>query len=218
MAVARLAGSCGLTSSASSSCSAAPANSDRTSTPGSSGSCAATYSLATRFMPSRSGVTSPTRQRRKRPARTRARHRAVDIADRRPGEVAEAAVDVAGQPLELGADRVVGLDALARRRGDLQELDAAAIGRPAFEQRLDAADALRQALRVVEPVDADDEGLVVGVAWRACAAPAMRRLRSASAAKASASMPIGKASMASVRPKPFSRPSFSRRQPSCSTA
>ena len=40
-------------------CSAAPANSDRTSTPGSSGRCAATYSFATRFMPSRSGVTRP---------------------------------------------------------------------------------------------------------------------------------------------------------------
>ena len=39
---------------------AAPANCDRTSTPGLSGSCAATYSFATRFIPSRSGVTSPT--------------------------------------------------------------------------------------------------------------------------------------------------------------
>ena len=33
---------------------------DRISTPGSLGSWAATYSLATRFMPSRRGVTSPT--------------------------------------------------------------------------------------------------------------------------------------------------------------
>ena len=39
---------------------AAPANCDSTSTPGSSGSCAATYSFATRFMPSRNGVTKPT--------------------------------------------------------------------------------------------------------------------------------------------------------------
>ena len=39
---------------------AAPAKRDSTSTPGSSGFCAATYSLATRFMPSRIGVTSPT--------------------------------------------------------------------------------------------------------------------------------------------------------------
>src|SRR4029077_418398 len=52
--------SCGLTRSAASSSLAAPANEESTSTPGSNGFCAATYSLATRFMPSCSGVTSPT--------------------------------------------------------------------------------------------------------------------------------------------------------------
>ena len=57
-------GSYGLTISASVSSSAAPAKRDRISTPGSSGSWAATYSLATRFMPSRSGVTRPTRATR----------------------------------------------------------------------------------------------------------------------------------------------------------
>ena len=67
MAMARLSASAtssgllGLTSSASPICRAAPANRDRISTPGSSGFWAATNSLATRFMPSRSGVTSPTR-------------------------------------------------------------------------------------------------------------------------------------------------------------
>ncbi|MNC37263.1 hypothetical protein D3C75_858190 [compost metagenome] len=50
----------GLTSRASPICSAAPAKRDRISTPGSSGFWAATYSLATRFMPSRRGVTRPT--------------------------------------------------------------------------------------------------------------------------------------------------------------
>ena len=60
MASATPSRSYGLTSSAPCISSAAPANSDSTSTPGFSGSCAATYSLATRFMPSRSGVTSPT--------------------------------------------------------------------------------------------------------------------------------------------------------------
>ena len=44
--------SCGLTSTAASSSRAAPANSESTSMPGFSGFCAATYSLATRFMPS----------------------------------------------------------------------------------------------------------------------------------------------------------------------
>jgi len=52
--------SCGFTSSAVSSSLAAPANFDSTSTPGDSGFCAATYSLATRFMPSCNGVTTPT--------------------------------------------------------------------------------------------------------------------------------------------------------------
>ena len=47
----------GLTIRASVICRAAPAKRDRIKTPGSSGFCAATYSLATRFMPSLSGVT-----------------------------------------------------------------------------------------------------------------------------------------------------------------
>jgi V8-like Glu-specific endopeptidase len=47
----------GLVRTASASSTAAPAKRERTSTPGFAGSCAATYSLATRFMPSRSGVT-----------------------------------------------------------------------------------------------------------------------------------------------------------------
>ncbi len=57
---ARIASSsCGLTSTASVSWSAAPANSDNTSTPLTSRRDA-TYSLATRFIPSRNGVTSIT--------------------------------------------------------------------------------------------------------------------------------------------------------------
>ena len=49
---------------------AAPANRERMSTPGSSASCAAMNSLATRFMPSRKGVTSAARAERNSPART----------------------------------------------------------------------------------------------------------------------------------------------------
>ena len=59
----------GLTISALGNCAAAPAKRDRISTPVSSGFCAATYSLATRFMPSRNGVTSPTRATRQKPAK-----------------------------------------------------------------------------------------------------------------------------------------------------
>src|SRR5260363_6655 len=46
-----------LRSDASVNASAAPENYESTKTPGSCGACAATYSLATRFMPSRNGVT-----------------------------------------------------------------------------------------------------------------------------------------------------------------
>ena len=62
--------SLGLTSNAPASSSAAPASVDSTSTPGSSGSWAATYSLATRFMPSRIGVTTPTPAQRRKPINT----------------------------------------------------------------------------------------------------------------------------------------------------
>ena len=50
---------------------AAPAKRESTSTPGFSGDWAATYSLATRFIPSRNGVTNPTRASRNSPARAR---------------------------------------------------------------------------------------------------------------------------------------------------
>ncbi len=59
MASAVASTSLGLTSSASRMVSAAPAILESTSTPGSS-TWQATYSFATRFMPSRSGVTSAT--------------------------------------------------------------------------------------------------------------------------------------------------------------
>src|SRR5713101_9408524 len=82
MASAMPSMSIGLTSNASLSSRAAPAKEDSTSTPGSSGSCAATYSLATRFMPSRHGVTSPTRLERYMPASA---ERDTDLTTKRIG-------------------------------------------------------------------------------------------------------------------------------------
>src|SRR5437763_620949 len=70
MEVATVSGSYGFTSSAAVNSAAAPAKRDRMRTPGSSGSWAAMYSLATRFMPSRKGVTSAARAERYNPART----------------------------------------------------------------------------------------------------------------------------------------------------
>ena len=51
--------------------SAAPAKRERTRTPGSSGRWDARYSMATRFMPSRRGVTRPTCAWRRKPNRVR---------------------------------------------------------------------------------------------------------------------------------------------------
>ena len=96
------------------SCSAAPAKRDSTSTPGSSGSCAATYSLATRFMPSRSGVTSADVGHAIEAGQASSRDVAVDVAHRHPVELAEVAVDRAAQALELVAQVGVGVERLAR--------------------------------------------------------------------------------------------------------
>src|SRR5712671_4994484 len=59
----------GLTITASPSSRAAPAKQDSTRTPGSPAGCDATYSLATRFMPSRNGVTSAIRLARTNPVK-----------------------------------------------------------------------------------------------------------------------------------------------------
>src|ERR1700730_11584752 len=71
MASAMPSMSIGLTSKASVSSRAAPAKDESTRAPGFFGSCAATYSLATRFMPSRIGVTKPTRAARRKPHKVR---------------------------------------------------------------------------------------------------------------------------------------------------
>ena len=74
--------SCGLTSSASFSSAAAPVNSESTSTPPRSGRLA-TYSLATRFMPSRSGVTSMTSAAAKNGGELLAGQRLVQVVQHR---------------------------------------------------------------------------------------------------------------------------------------
>ena len=58
--------------------------------------------------------------------------------------------------LELLADVGIGLDALARRRRDLREHDLALVLRILFQEAPEGLELLRQALGVVETVDADD--------------------------------------------------------------
>ena len=157
MASAMASGSNGLTISASVSSWAAPANFDSTSTPGSSSDWAATNSLATRFMPSRNGVTTPTRADAIEARQGRARRRPRRVAQRRPVELREAAVDAAGQPVELGAQLAVLVDLLARARADLQEVDLAAMLGMALEQATIGLEAVGQALGIVHAVDADGE-------------------------------------------------------------
>ena len=87
--------------------------------------------------------------------------------------------------LELLADVGVGLDALARRRGDLRQHHLALVLRILLEEAAEGLELLRQALGVVEPVDADD------AADRRCA-PARGRASRLALAKSATSMPMGK--------------------------
>ena len=112
----------GLTRNACLSSADAPANSLSTSAPLSSNR-QATYSLATRFMPSRSGVTTITSAARNSAAISLARVRRVQVGDRLRADVAEVAVDAPHQPVDVVAEHAVLLDALARRRGHLDERD-----------------------------------------------------------------------------------------------
>ena len=90
------------------------------------------------------------------PGEPAARRRAMDVVDRHPIELAEPAVDRAGQRLELVADVGVGIDALAGRRRDLGQHDLALVLRVFLQEAPEGLELLRQALGVVETIDADD--------------------------------------------------------------
>ena len=79
---------------------AAPAKRDSTRTPGSSASCATTYSSATRLRPSRSGVTRPTRASAIVAGQRAPRMGAVQVAQRDPVGLAVAADHMPDQPLD----------------------------------------------------------------------------------------------------------------------
>ena len=82
--------------------------------------------------------------------------------DRRPAAAREALVDPVGERAHLRLELLVLLDAGARRRADLHEREAADPLRLELEQALDRAEALEDALGVVDPVDADADRDVVG--------------------------------------------------------
>ena len=83
----------------------------------------------------------------------------VQVADRRPVQLGEMAVDMAGMALQLTADVLVGDHVRPRRRRDLHELHRPVMLGEMLQQLLERLEALYQPLRVVEAVDADD-GLV----------------------------------------------------------
>ena len=87
---------------------------------------------------------------------------AGEVADRHPVEIGVVGVDAAGEAVELLAEDLVGVDGLARGRGDLQEADAAAQVLVVVEHAAEGLHALGQALGIVHAVDADDERAVLG--------------------------------------------------------
>ena len=87
------------------------------------------------------------------------RQRLVQVVDRRIAEPAVHAVDLADELLDLAPLVLVVLDALARRRGDLHHHAALGVERAVVEQRLVRPQALADALRVVEAVDAEQHDL-----------------------------------------------------------
>ena len=101
------------------------------------------------------------------------------------------AVDLADQTFDLVAFLLVVLHAFPGRRGDLDEHVPLRIEHPGFEQRAERAQPQADALRVVEPVDAEQDHLRVAEAgpdlrsraggWRARRrSPPPRRCRSRS--------------------------------------
>jgi len=80
----------------------------------------------------------------------------VDVVDRHPVELAEAPVDGAGEAFQLLTDAEIGLDALARGRGDLCQHDLPPVLRVGLQELPEGLELLRQALGVVEAVNPDD--------------------------------------------------------------
>ena len=141
-------------------CLAAPAKRDSTSTPGSRAGCAATYSFATRFMPSRKGGDEPDAGEAEDAGQGAAREAAVDVAQRRPVELRVLGVDGAGEPLQLVSDvhvlRYVGTGG----RSELHEAHASPVLRVRLQETREGAESFRQPFRVVEAVDTDDREAV----------------------------------------------------------
>src|SRR5690606_905645 len=99
----------------------------------------------------------------------------VDVADRGPLRVGVLAVDVPGDALELVAQLAVAADRAARDRRHLQQGEAPGLVGVAAQELAERLELLRQALGIVEAVDADRElALAQAVAQAAVARRAAR--------------------------------------------
>ena len=83
--------------------------------------------------------------------------RAVDVADRHPVHRADGTVYAAGLLGDHALHLLVFRHFRARFRGDLQIGDLALMGGVGSDETFECVDALGNALRIIQPVDADDQ-------------------------------------------------------------
>ncbi len=168
-------GSCGLHRNACRSSFAAPANSLSTSAPPWS-IRAATYSFATRFIPSRRGRhhhhVGGAVQRRELGAAVRL----VQVVHGRQADAAEVAVDPPDLALDPDPQQLVVLDPLPARCRDLDHGRLGARERPVLEQLAERLEPKLDPLRVVEPVDTEDQRLRVAQLGADLAGPRLHGL------------------------------------------
>src|SRR5262245_1979671 len=80
----------------------------------------------------------------------------MQIGDRGPVEITEAAIDAADEPLHFLAHLLIDWKRLARGRADLYEPHPPVMSGIYREQRFEGAQALGNALGIVQSIDADD--------------------------------------------------------------
>ena len=71
-------------------------------------------------------------------------------------------VDFVGEPYRFGLQRMVRIEFAACRRGGLDKDELALLFRPTDQEVVDGADAVKNALGIVEPFDADGDTDIVG--------------------------------------------------------
>ncbi|MNN13979.1 hypothetical protein D3C81_1270310 [compost metagenome] len=81
----------------------------------------------------------------------------MDVAHRHPVQLAILTVDGPGDAFHVAPQVGIGIDRFARGRRDLDQRGAGAVLRVLRQQDLERLEPLRQSLRIVEPVDAEQQ-------------------------------------------------------------